>query len=176
MLTIDQFLPYIIGILIGALSAGVVAFLVLRKVRENAESKGQTDSRVEMARLQERSAALDAELTQNRSRLKESDARLVEVQTQLETARDERTRLDERARRVPVLESELAAARSELEASQSRFEEQGKQTAALTEQNSRLPQLEERLRSRETELEHLNGNVAEIREKLGAAASSAETV
>jgi DNA recombination protein RmuC len=174
MVSIGQFLPYVFGFLIGVLTAGVVLFLALRKVRENAESRGRTDGRVEMARLQERSASLDAELTQNRSRLKQCDARLIELQTQLDAVRDERARLDERTRRVPVLESELATAQSGLDVLQSRIEEEGKRAAAFAEQSSRVPQLEETLRSRETELERLNGNIAEIREKLGAAVSSAE--
>ena len=174
MVSIDQFLPYVFVFLIGVLTAGVVLFLALRKVRENAESRGRTDGRVEMARLQERSSSLDAELTQNRSRLKECDARLIELQTQLDAVRDERARLDERTRRVPVLESELATAQSGLNVLQSRIEEEGKRAAAFAEQSSRVPQLEETLRSRETELERLNGNIAEIREKLGAAVSSAE--
>lgn len=176
MVTIDQFLPSVSGFLIGALTAGVVAFLILRKVRESAEARGRSDGRVEMVRLQERSASLDAELAQNRSILTESDARLIELQMQLDAVREERARLDERVRRVPVLESELTGARSELDALQSRIEEEGKRTAALAEQSSRVPQLEETLRSRETELERLSGNVAEAREKLGAAVSGVESL
>jgi DNA recombination protein RmuC len=165
-----------IGALVGLVIAGVTAWFHLRKYKETAKFKPQNESEVEIARLRERQASLDTELTQYRTRLKDNEAKQSELQTEINSIRDERARLEERARRVEPLELQFAGAQSDLETLRSRLLEESKRVATLAEQSSRVPQLERMLTEQTADGEQWKGNVAELREKLGAALSTAENL
>jgi DNA recombination protein RmuC len=210
--------PTIIAVLIGVAAICAVVWAVLRKAKGTTATQASVASEIELARLNERLAALQAEGTGYRATLQEAEGRVSETRAQLALLSDERARLDERASRVPALEDqvkvcqiELVARRDEnsrvtaqlaertealvgmetrlgaeqvehkadlgrMESLRGQLQEEIGRVATLAEQSSRVPALERTVLEQATLCEQLKQQIADLRENLGGATSTGESL
>jgi DNA recombination protein RmuC len=122
------------GILLAGLAGiGTVAFVVylVRQANLSGRREGSRDSQVELARLSERVNALNGDLTAARTEIVAKNSRFEALQLELDAARHDRVKFEERATRTLSLEKELASCQSVISTLR---EDQAKLNATLAEQ------------------------------------------
>jgi DNA recombination protein RmuC len=134
--------PALIAAFFGFAVAGILFWFFSRKKPLASNPQVAANDQIEIARLTERLASLSIELNTSHSQLNEFESRALELQTQLETIRDERARLEERVTRVATLEADLAECRSQLT---SLRQENIRAAAQLAERTNALESSEHRL-------------------------------
>jgi len=169
-----QWTPTAVAVLVG-LAAIFVAVWVLHKAKRNAPRGATHEGEIELARLNERVGALQAEGTEYRAKLQEADAKATELRAQLALHGEERARLGERASRVPGLEGELKSCRAELIGLR---DENSRATAQLGERGDMLAGLEARLAAERnehrTDLDRLDALRCRLEEETGRVATLTE--
>jgi DNA recombination protein RmuC len=124
------------GILaVGLVVVVVVALLIffVRQSKLTGRREGSRESQVEIARLTERVTSLNGDLTNARTEMSARNSKLETLQRELDAARGDRAKFEERAGRAASLEKELGSC--QLLVSSLR-EDQAKSGASLAEQRS----------------------------------------
>lgn len=151
----------IVALVVGLLIGASAVWLVLRKSAEIAASRARSEVQIEMVRATERLSAQTAQLDTLRSNLEVAEAKVRELQQQLEGLQAERVRFEERATRVPGLEEEVGTASRENE--QLRRE--------LSEVREKLGRTESTASAQQARIGDLDGEVSKLsieRDKLFA--------
>ena len=112
--TLFIFIAAITGVLIGAGIAWLAALGAQRSAIETATLKTQAETQDELSRLRERVRAQEELLAQESSSQRELEARYNKQREELDAARDEVSKLAERAARVPEMEQGVARAADDL--------------------------------------------------------------
>jgi DNA recombination protein RmuC len=136
-----QWIPTVIAVAIGLGVIGAFVW-VFRKIAASAPRETTVGAEIEVARLSERVASLQAEGAGYRAKLQEAEGRATETAVRLAQTSDERTRLEERACRVPTLEDQLKV--SQIEVATLR-EENSRSSAQLAERTEALMGIQVRL-------------------------------
>lgn len=165
-----QAIPLVMGLFIGAFAT----WLVLRERAQGAASQARAESSVELAQLQERVRRIP-ELESRATMLERNYAEAERQLKDLAVALAEKTQAWESAEgQRQQIAIELSATREKSEALQRQLQAEGERTATLQEQAGRLPQLEAELKAAAEREIALTGQIAELRERIGAAQSNVE--
>ena len=166
--------PALIAAFFGFAVAGILFWFFFRRKPLASNPQVAANDQIEIARLTERVSSLTLELNSSRSQLNEFESRAAELQTQLETIRDERARLEERVSRVAILESQLAECHSQLASLQ---QENIRVTAQLSERTNALESSHQSLATEQADqrndretLDSLRGRIQEATNRVASLA------
>ena len=157
----------LIGLLVGLACGTVVTWLVLRTRINAAKGEARGENQSEIVRLTERVSSLTQELSREQARTNEFKLNAENYLNKTTALLAENAQLVERASRISSLDIQIGTLQLSLQEEISR-------TATLTEQCIRLAELEQKLEIASLERQQLNQQVADLREKLGGAESTAE--
>jgi DNA recombination protein RmuC len=153
------------GVFTGLLGGALVTWLATRRYIEAAGRQARAESQTSNAVLEERVASSTKETQEVILRLAASENKREEFQAQIDSLREERAHLEERANRVSGLELQVG----QLTADAKKYAEK---TAGLEPQASRLLEVEKRLNAKSEENDQLRLQIANLREKLGSSEST----
>ena len=125
-------------------------------------------AQLELATLRERARGLEAQCTATLAEHQQTRVRAAQWRDALDTARDERAQLAERAARVPELESQLQAANDRLALGAQALAQAQAQAAALRAENAGLRPQADRLEPAQLEAARLRQQLTELETRLDA--------
>ncbi len=141
----------LVGVAIGLAIGMAVTWLLIRGKIASAADRARAETAVELATVNERARALEADRVQINNAHEALKAQAAEWREALDSARDERAQLTERAARVPVLEVQVASLSDQQQASQQDIlrlsTSEAEKFQSLQSANSRLVELERELAS-----------------------------
>lgn len=160
---IQQQIPLLIFLIIGLTIGTIATWLVLRNRIKTAVAQATSENQIEIARLNERLSSAQEDIKYGQTALREADHQLTVLREQLDSVRNERAQLAERASRVSLLEEQLATRNTELSAL---HEEVAKISAQLAARTQSLETLAQRLQATMTANEAERGKLEELQMRL----------
>lgn len=155
----NQFLA-LVAVAIGFAAGGTVVWLLTRGKIEAAAQRARSEAAVQLATINERVRGLEVEREQLNGAHEALQKQADEWREALDTARDERAQLSERAARVPALEAQVDGLSNQLKQSDER-------RSALEAEAPRIPALEKKLGETEQLLTLAQQQAADLREASG---------
>lgn len=167
----NQFIT-LVGAAIGLALGVAVTWLLIRGKIESAAARGRAEAAVELATVNERVRALEVERVQLNSAHETLKAQATEWREALDSARDVRAQLTERAARVPVLEVQVASLSDQQQASQQEIlrlaKSEAEKSQSLQSTASRLNEVEQELASAQQTLASISGQLQQSNERRSA--------
>lgn len=174
----QQILPYLVVLVVGAVAGAFIAWLIQRSRITSGAAQAQAESQVELATLrtklesaEEDRRELSGQIESVRTRLAAAETDLTQTKTQLA----ERTQVLEGAtRRANELGEQLVTERQKVENLNVQIQAEGQRAAGFEQQALSVPKLNEALNAAAQESAALKKELADLREKVGAATTTSE--
>lgn len=168
----DNQLITLVSVAIGLAIGVAVTWLLTRGKIAFAADRARAEAAVELATVNERARALEADRVQINNVHEALKAQAAEWREALDSARDERAQLTERAARVPALEAQIATLSDQQQASQQDIlrlsTSEAEKSQSLQSTSSRLDEVEQELASAQQTLASISGQLQQSNERRSA--------